>query len=92
MKALGTGDRLKLVQTLLDGPRSVTEMAELLHEPVPNVSHHLRILEGAGLVQTRREGKFIYYSLNPKVHKKVGASTPDTLEFGCCRIELGKAE
>jgi DNA-binding transcriptional ArsR family regulator len=87
MKALGTGERLKIVQSLLHGPRNVTEIADLLGEPVANASHHLKILEAAGLVQTERDGKFIYYSLNPKVHKKMGE---DTLEFGCCRIELGK--
>jgi hypothetical protein len=43
-------------------------------------------------VQTRREGKFIFYSLHPKVHKRVGDNAPDMLEFGCCRIELGKPE
>jgi ArsR family transcriptional regulator len=91
MKALSVEERLKIVQLLLAGPKSVTEIAGLLHDPVPNASHHLRILEASGLVQTQRKGKFIFYSLNPKVHKKTATTGSDTLEFGCCRIELGKA-
>ena len=90
MKALGTGERLKIVQVLLDGPRSVGNIATLVKDPIANVSHHLHILESAGLVESKRDGKFIYYSLNPKVYKKVGTDSQDTLDFGCCRIELGR--
>jgi DNA-binding transcriptional ArsR family regulator len=89
MKALSVSERLKIVQLLLGGPRSVTELAVELKDAVPNTSHHLRILQTAGLLRTERRGKFIFYSLDPKVHKK--ASACDTLEFGCCRVELGKA-
>ncbi len=90
MKALSEGDRLKIVETLLDGPRSVGEVAEIMRSPLQNISHHLRCLATAGLLNSRREGKFIYYALNPKIHRKATAKIPNSaLEFGCCRIELG---
>lgn len=89
MKALSEGDRLKIVETLLEGPRSVGDVAEVMQAPLQNVSHHLRCLAAAGLLDSRREGKFIYYSLNPEIHRKATAKNPKSaLEFGCCRIEL----
>ncbi len=90
MKALSEGDRLKIIQTLLEGPRSVGDVAELMHSPLQNISHHLRCLANAGLLDSRREGKFIYYAINPKIYRKATARKPTrALEFGCCRIELG---
>ncbi|MBA2270390.1 MAG: winged helix-turn-helix transcriptional regulator [Chthoniobacterales bacterium] len=90
MKALSEGDRLKIVETLLEGPRSVGDVAEELGLPLQNVSHHLRCLAAAGLLDSRRDGKFIYYTLNPEVYRKATPEHPTSaLEFGCCRIELG---
>lgn len=90
MKALSEGDRLKIVETLLDGPRSVGEVAEIMGSPLQNVSHHLRCLAAAGLLDSKRDGKFIYYTLNPKIYRKgTGKNPAGVLEFGCCRIELG---
>ncbi len=91
MKALSEGERLKIIETLLEGPRSVGEVAEALESPLQNISHHLRCLAAAGLLDSRREGKFIYYELNPQVHRKATPENPKSaLEFGCCRIELGR--
>ena len=45
---------------------SVGEIVEALHVSQPTVSHHLSILRSAGLVDSRREGKQVFYSLNQK--------------------------
>ena len=90
MKALSEGDRLKIIETLLDGPRSVGEVAEIMASPLQNISHHLRCLAAAGLLDSRREGKFIYYALNRDILRERTPENPKwALEFGCCRIELG---
>ncbi|CAN5241805.1 metalloregulator ArsR/SmtB family transcription factor [soil metagenome] len=90
MKALSEGERLKIIETLLEGPRSVSEVAEAMRSPLQNVSHHLRCLAVAGLLNSRREGKFIYYTLNAAILRKATPANPTpALEFGCCRIELG---
>lgn len=91
MKALSEGERLKIIETLLEGPRSVGEIAATLESPLQNISHHLRCLAAAGLLDSRREGKYIYYQLDPKVHRKATPGNPKSaLDFGCCRIELGR--
>lgn len=49
----------------------VCEINEILNMSQPAVSHHLRILKQAGIVNVSREGKWTYYSLNPEVFAEV---------------------
>lgn len=56
--------RLGIVETLRDGPRSVTEIVELSGLTQSNVSNHLACLLGCGLVTRRQEGRFAYYALS----------------------------
>lgn len=92
LRALADGDRLKIVQCLQDGPMSVGEVTRRLSARLANVSHHLRLLRQAGVVERRKQGRFVIYALSPKIHRPTpaGAGKPDALEFGCCRIELGQ--
>jgi len=46
---------------------SVNEIVEKTNVTQPTVSHHLGILKQAGLVNTRRSGKMIFYTLNQKM-------------------------
>ncbi|MDF1512659.1 MAG: metalloregulator ArsR/SmtB family transcription factor, partial [Anaerolineae bacterium] len=59
----GVGDpkRLRLLYLVAEGPRSVTELTEVLNVAQPTVSHHLRILRERGMVVATREGTTIYY-------------------------------
>ncbi len=63
-KALGSGRRAELVDVLVQGERSVEELAGEIDQSVANTSHHLRNLARAGLVTSRRDGTRIYYSLS----------------------------
>jgi len=89
MKALSEPARLRMVECLQSGPKSVSDIALLLEIDVPNASHHLRTMFNAGLVTTQREGKYIYYSLAPEVFHGQPSRKGGVLDFGCCRIELG---
>lgn len=60
---MGEANRLKLLITCLQGPKSVSELAKQLHLSVPLTSHHLSLLRSARLLVARREGKHIYYSI-----------------------------
>lgn len=88
LKALADPDRLKLVQALQAGPKTVTDLSLLLGKELPNVSHHLGVLRNADLVQTEKHGKFVIYRLNPELFHKDTADKADALDLGCCRLEL----
>ena len=89
LKALADPDRLRIVQCLQSGPKPVGDLCRSTKSPIANVSHHLKQLRTAGLVQFRKEGRFVFYSLSPEILPEPSSSTPKILDFGCCRIELG---
>jgi rhodanese-related sulfurtransferase len=62
-KAMANGRRAELVDVLVQGERHVEELATEIGQSVANTSFHLRVLAGAGLVATRRDGTRIYYRL-----------------------------
>ena len=90
LKAVADPLRLKVIRALQVGPLSVSDISELLEHEVGTVSHHLRVLFHAGIVTTRREGKFIYYSLNPQVFHPKRKKSDSMLDFGCCRLDVGE--
>jgi ArsR family transcriptional regulator len=86
LKALGEPDRLKIIQCLQTGPKNVSELSTLLDAELANVSHHLRVLRDAGLVQDAKQGKYVIYSLHPDVFRH--GEPADAIDLGCCRLEL----
>lgn len=62
-KVLGNPKRLELLDLLAQGPRSVEDLASAAGLGMSTCSSHLQTLREAGMVETRREGKRIYYSL-----------------------------
>ena len=62
-KTLGHAHRLELLEQLGQGERSVELLAQKARLSVANASQHLQHLRRAGLVTTRRNGKFVYYRL-----------------------------
>lgn len=63
LKALSDESRLRLVHVLGDGPFNVQELTNILSLSQPTVSHHLKVLERAGIARSKREGTWIYYGL-----------------------------
>ena len=67
-KGLADPKRLLIINLLRDGEMSVSDIYEVLELPQSNVSQHLSILKDKGLVKSRRNGQFVYYSLtSPKI-------------------------
>ena len=62
-KVLGNPKRLELLDLLAQGPRSVEDLAAAAALGMSTCSAHLQTLREAGLVESRREGKRIFYSL-----------------------------
>ena len=63
MKALADPVRIKIIKMLETREMCVCEVQAALEIPQPTVSKHLKVLEGAGLVASRREGLWINYYL-----------------------------
>ncbi len=63
-KALGSGNRLELLEHLAQGERSVDQLAAAAELSVANTSQHLQQLRRAGLVVNRREGLNVFYTLS----------------------------
>lgn len=63
LKAIGNRDRLMLLCQMIDGEKSVGEFEELLDIRQPSLSQQLGVLRSEGVVETRRDGKRIYYRL-----------------------------
>ncbi|MFM9905108.1 MAG: ArsR/SmtB family transcription factor [Pyrinomonadaceae bacterium] len=61
--ALADKTRLRLLTLMANGEVSVGFLADTLGESQPKISRHLAYLRGAGLVSTRRDGKWVYYGL-----------------------------
>jgi ArsR family transcriptional regulator len=62
-QALGDATRLRILGLLLTGEVCVCDIHESLRVSQPKVSRHLAYLRNAGLVETRRQGLWVYYRL-----------------------------
>lgn len=63
MKVLSNKTRLMILCQLVEGEKSVGELADLLGARAPAMSQQLTLLRKDGLVKPRREGQTIYYAL-----------------------------
>jgi rhodanese-related sulfurtransferase/DNA-binding transcriptional ArsR family regulator len=61
--ALASPKRIELLDLLGQGEKTVETLAEQIATPIKNTSAHLRVLRQARLVDTRREGTYVYYRL-----------------------------
>ena len=62
-KGLADPKRLLIINALRNGEMSVGEICEELDLPQANVSQHLAIMRERGLVNARKDGQFVFYSL-----------------------------
>jgi DNA-binding transcriptional ArsR family regulator len=66
-KALADPTRRQILQLLRRGEMTAGELAEHFDMAKPSMSHHFAVLKQADLIESRREGQQIYYSLNTTV-------------------------
>jgi ArsR family transcriptional regulator len=67
-QAISDPNRILILYELKEGPKNVGELAAVLEISQPTVSRHLKVLRDRRMVQTKREGTSIYYTLaNPRV-------------------------
>jgi ArsR family transcriptional regulator, arsenate/arsenite/antimonite-responsive transcriptional repressor len=66
-KALADETRLRIFEAINSGERiTCGELVSMRGVTPATISHHLRILQDAGLIDCRREGQFVYSQANPK--------------------------
>ncbi len=65
--ALSDETRLEILNRLSEGEQCVCDLTDLLETGQSRLSFHLKTLKDAGIVKDRREGRWVYYSLNPEV-------------------------
>ncbi len=90
--ALSDQTRLSILQRLRLGERCVCDLTDALDAAQSRLSFHLKVLKEAGLVTDRREGRWMYYTLNTDALAEVTelveamASAPTAAErrTGCC--------
>ena len=67
-KTLSQSKRLMIVHELREGGKSVGQLAVSLEMSQPNVSQHLAVLKKQGIVEARRDGTTVYYTLtSPRI-------------------------
>ena len=92
-KALSDSNRLEIVQMLSEGEKCGCKLLERFEITQPTLSHHMKILLEAGIVNDRREGKWHYYSLNSEIIdkfkkfiKELGVGNGNNAgRNGCCK-------
>lgn len=91
LRGIAEKNRLKILQCLRSGAKTVNEIVELLDGSQSNISQHLACLRGCGVIQKRQEGKYCYYSL-ANAHIEALLNMLDTImndigcEVSCCQL------
>jgi DNA-binding transcriptional ArsR family regulator len=85
LRVLSNPTRMQVVRTLLqNGPMHVGDVNSRLEVEPTLLSHHLRVLREAGLVEAERDGKAVLYRLAPGIR----AGRNRALNLSCCRLSF----
>lgn len=79
-QALADRTRLRLLNLMGDKELCVCYLVEVLRTPQPKISRHLAYLRRAGIVQARREGKWMHYRIVAPPHSGAAAILRQTLD------------
>lgn len=72
-KALGDPVRLRLMSLIASSAEScVCDLTETFELSGPTISHHLKVLREAGLVESQRRGTWVYYWARPEALRQLG--------------------
>ncbi|CDG22360.1 Transcriptional regulator [Xenorhabdus poinarii G6] len=87
-RSLGNSHRLLLLEHIAQGERPVERLAELSGLTIANASQHLQHLKRAGFVQSRREGKNVYYRLGSGPVQNILTAIRQYVEYRHSEITL----
>ncbi len=69
-KAFCDENRIRILQILKGGEKCACRLLEALNITQPTLSHHMKTLLDSGIVDGRKEGKWMYYSISEEGLKK----------------------
>lgn len=75
-KAMGDPVRLRLLSLIAShegGEACVCELSGVFELTGPTISHHLKVLRGAGLISGQRRGTWVYYRVEPHALRRLSA-------------------
>lgn len=78
LKALGDETRLRIFSMLRNGSLCACKIQEAFDITQPTLSHHMKILCEAGIIDSERRGKWTYYSVNCRALKELVDFLSDT--------------
>ena len=97
-QALGDATRLRLLNLMGDQELCVCYFVQILAQPQPKISRHLAYLRRAGIVESRRDGKWMHYRIIPPTDAGAAKLLSQTLAWlkqdramQADRARLGKA-
>ncbi len=67
LKAMADENRMRIMSYLKNQELNGGELLSLMGFGQSTLSHHMKILTTSGLVRNRKQGKWVYYSLNPEM-------------------------
>jgi DNA-binding transcriptional ArsR family regulator len=70
-KALNDNTRREILELLREKDLTAGEIADQFNISKPSISHHLDLLKQAGLVESTKQGQFVYYTLNTTVMDEI---------------------
>ncbi len=71
LKSLADQTRLNIVKSLLENEKTVSDIVKEVQKAQPTVSLHLKLLQLNNIISSRREGKFMFYSIKDPDIKKI---------------------
>lgn len=86
-RVLGDPTRLRLIEALLEGERTVSELVELLGVPQSRVSNHLACLRWCRLVESERRGRTVVYRVADQRVRDLVALASSLAEPNCDYLE-----
>lgn len=92
-KAFCDENRLQILELLRTGEKCACKLLDDLHITQSTLSHHMKILCDAEIVQGRKEGKWVYYSIRPEgaerakklLARQLAADASGEAVDGCCK-------
>jgi len=75
--ALSDETRLRLIAVLGEGEQCVCDLTDALDAAQSRLSFHLKVLKDAGLVTDRKDGRWVYYSLDPRALEELAEFVAD---------------